>query len=165
MSTHLKPITETSWLVIGDAADINIGLLTEIRSEYVLMAKGQRQKFSNRKEVNTFFKENVFDNLPMVPESTPTKTDFYINGFPVDFESPHEVILKGTKLPLFSKKETSEVYYSAGFYCLNFPKNWMPGFCPKLTTLETYGFAGPFKTEMEMRSNLAKLRKEKKNSL
>jgi len=37
----------------------------------------------------------------------------------------------------------------------------MPAYCPKLSTLETYEYAGPFKSEMEMRSNLVKLRKEK----
>jgi hypothetical protein len=156
----LKAITETSWLVLGDTDDVRVGLLTEIQNNYVLMAQGQKTKFLSRKDVNTFFKENVFDN---VVESAPTETvkkDYFINGYPVDFDSPNEVILKGNTLPLFSKKATSEVYYSAGYYCLHFPKNWMPAFCPKLSTLETYTFAGPFKTELEMRTYLTKLRKE-----
>lgn len=161
MSVKLKPLTETSWLVIGDTDDIKVGLLTKLRDEYVLMAQGEKKKFLDRKEVNKYFHENVFDNMVEVVEEVEVKKDYFINGFPIDFESPHEVIIKGNKLPLFSKKATSEVYYSAGYYCLNFPKNWMPAFCPKLSTLETYEYAGPFKTEMEMRSSLAKLRKAK----
>jgi hypothetical protein len=161
MSVKLKPITETSWLVIGDTDESKIGLLTEIRDEYVLMVKGEKQKFLNRKAVNTFFNEDVFTNAvaPVVEENV--KKDYFINGFPVDFDSPNEVILKGNKLPLFSKKATSEVYYSAGYYCLHFPKNWMPAYCPKLSTLESYEFGGPYKTELEMRSSLTRLRKEK----
>ena len=96
---------------------------------------------------------------PVVEDNT--KKDFFINGYPVDFDNPSEVLVKGNKLPLFSKKATSDVYYSAGYYCLNFPKNWMPAYCPKLSTLETYDYAGPFKTELEMRSHLTKARKEK----
>lgn len=161
MSVKLKPLTESSWLVIGDTDDIKVGLLTKLRDEYVLMAQGEKKKFLDRKEVNKYFHENVFDNMVEVVEEVEVKKDYFINGFPIDFESPHEVIIKGNKLPLFSKKATSEVYYSAGYYCLNFPKNWMPAFCPKLSTLETYEYAGPFKTEMEMRSSLAKLRKAK----
>jgi hypothetical protein len=161
MPVKLKPITPTSWLVIGDTDDIRIGLLTEIRDNYVLMAKGEKKQFLNRKEVNKYFKEDVFENVIDVTTETLAKKDYFINGYPVDFDGPNEVIIKGNKLPLFSKKTTSEVYYSAGYYCLHFPKNWMPAFCPKLSTLETYEFAGPFKTELEMRSNLVKLRKEK----
>jgi hypothetical protein len=161
MTVKLKPITETSWLVIGDSEENRIGLLTEVRNQYVLMVKGEKQQFLNRKEVNKFFNENVFDNVVEVDTEENVKKDYYINGYPVDFDSPNEVLLAGNKLPLFSKKATSDVYYSAGYYCLHFPKNWMPAYCPKLSTLETYEYAGPFKTELEMRSSLTKLRKEK----
>ena len=163
MSVKLKPITLTSWLVLGDTDETRIGLLTEIRDKYVLMAQGEKKSFLNRKEVNTYFEENIFDNVEEPVAEAEVQKDYYINGYPVDFDKPNEVIIKGNKLPLFSKKATSDVYYSAGHYCLNFPKNWMPAYCPKLSTLETYEFAGPFKTEMEMRSNLVKLRKEKSN--
>lgn len=159
MSIKLKPITKTAWLVINDTDDNRIGLLTEIRNQYILMAAGEKQQFINRVEVNNFFNENVFDNVVEPNAEAAIKTDYFINGYPVDFENPNEVILKGNKLPLYSKKATSDVYYSAGYYCLDFPRNSMPAFCPKLSTLETYEYAGPFKSEMEMRSELTKRRK------
>ncbi len=161
MSVKLKAITETSWLVLGDTEDIRIGLLTESRDKYVLMAKGEKRQFLSRKDVNKFFEEDVFKNLVETVVEEDVKKDYYINGYPVDFDGPNEVIIKGNKLPLFSKKATSDVYYSAGYYCLHFPKNWMPAYCPKLSTLETYQYSGPYKTEMEMRSSLVKLRKDK----
>jgi hypothetical protein len=162
MTVKLKSITGTSWLVLGDTEETRIGLLTEIRNQYVLMAKGVKQQFLNRKEVNKFFNEDVFNNIVTEETVSAAKKDYYINGYPVEFDNPSEVILKGNILPLFSKKSTSDVYYSAGYYCLNFPKNWMPAYCPKLSTLGTYEFAGPFKTELEMKTALTKLRKEKK---
>ena len=161
MSIKLKPITEKSWLVLGDTEDTRIGLLTEIRDKYVLMVAGAKQQFLDRKEVNTFFNEDIFSNIAEPSAEEAVKKDYFINGYPVDFDNPSEVLIKGNKLPLFSKKATSEVYYSAGYYCLNFPKNWMPAYCPKLSTLETYEYAGPFKSELEMRTQLTKLRKEK----
>ena len=161
MSIKLKPITETSWLVLNDTDDNRIGLLTEIRNQYILMVKGEKQQFINRKEVNKFFNEDVFDNVVKQEVIEEGRKDYFINGYPVDFDNPHQVIIKGNKLPLFSKKESSEVYYSAGYYCLNFPKNWMPAYCPKLTTLETYEYTGPFTSELEMKLSLAKSRKEK----
>jgi len=161
MTVKLKPITETSWLVLGDTEETRIGLLTEVRTQYILMVAGAKQQFLDRKAVNKFFNEDVFSNTIDTTPAPEEKKDYFINGYPVDFASPSEVLLTGNKLPLFSKKSTSEVYYSAGHYCLNFPKNWMPAYCPKLSTLETYEYAGPFKTEIEMRTALTKLRKEK----
>lgn len=161
MSVKLKPITEKSWLVLGDTDDSRIGLLTEIRDQYTLMVAGAKQQFLDRKAVNKFFNEDIFENITIPVVETEVKKDFFINGYPVDFDNPSEVLVKGSTLPLFSKKSTSDVYYSAGYYCLNFPKNWMPAYCPKMTTLETYEYVGPFKTEIEMRSQLTKMRKEK----
>ena len=63
MSIKLKPITETSWLVLSDTDNTRIGLLTEIRDNYVLMAQGEKTEFLNRREVNKFFEEDVFKNL------------------------------------------------------------------------------------------------------
>lgn len=159
MSTKLKPITETSWLVINDSNDNRVGLLTEMRDQYILMIKGEKQHFINRKEVNKFFNEDVFSNIDEVVTDSDVKKDYYINGFPVDFDNPKEVILKGNTLPLFCKKATSDVYYSAGYYCLFFKKNIMPAFCPKLATLKEYQYAGPFKDEFEMKLELTRLRK------
>jgi hypothetical protein len=161
MSVKLKTITETSWLVIGDTEDTRIGLLTEARDKYVLMVKGEKRQFLNRKEVNKYFKEDIFKNAIITDSPENIKKDYFVNGYPVDFDNPHEVILKGNPLPLFSKKLTSDVYYSAGYYCLHFPKNWMPAYCPKLSTLNNYTYTGPFKSEIEMRAQLVKLRKEK----
>lgn len=161
MTVKLKSITANSWLVLGDTDETRIGLLTEIRDNYVLMVQGEKKSFINRKEVNKYFQEDVFKNVVESEAEENVKKDYFINGYPVDFDSPNEVLIKGNKLPLFSKKATSDVYYSAGYYCLHFPKNWMPAYCPKLSTLETYDYSGPYKTELEMRSNLVRLRKEK----
>ena len=164
MTIKLKPITDTSWLVIGDSDDTRIGLLSEVRNQYTLMVKGEKKHFLDRKAINNYFQEDIFQNVVDEPTKEEPKKDYFINGFPVDFDSPNEVIIAGNRLPLFSKKATRDVYYSAGYYCLNFPRNWMPAYCPKLSTLETYEYAGPFKTEIEMRTELTRLRKEKNQS-
>lgn len=159
MTIKLKPITETSWLVLGDTEDTRIGLLTQMKNEYILMVKGEKRKFIDRKEVNKYFSEDVFENLVDIP--TETKKEYFIKGYPVDFDNPYEVSLPGNNLPLFSKKESSTIYYSAGYYCFNFPTNWMLGFCPKLSTLETHEYVGPFKDKFSATTELTRLRKER----
>jgi len=46
--------------------------------------------------------------------------------------------------------------YCAGYFCIHFDKGWVKSFCPKLVTLETYEYKGPFKTEIEMRQELSR---------
>jgi hypothetical protein len=155
----LKPITEKSWLVLDDTGEIRVGLLTESREQYILMAKGEKRQFLDRHAVNTFFNENIFDNVQDQEITDDTKKEYFVRGYPVDFDTPNEVIMKGVTLPLFSKKVTSDVYYCAGYYCLKFPKNWRPAYCPKLSTIQSYEYVGPFKTEIEMRASYNKVRK------
>lgn len=165
MSYKLKSLTESSWLVINDTEESNIGLLTKLREEYVLMIKGHKEKFQNKSLLTSYFKEDIFNNVVATEPIATVPTSHYINGYPVDFDNPHEVLSVEAKYPLFSKKATSDVYYCAGYYCVNFPKNWMGGLCPKLSTLEKYETAGPFKTELEMKLELQKLRKIKNSSV
>lgn len=70
MSVKLKAITDKSWLVIGDTDENRIGLLTEIRDQYILMVAGAKQQFLDRKAVNKFFNEDVF-----VDVAEPTSND------------------------------------------------------------------------------------------
>lgn len=162
MSIKLKPITNNSWIVTNDTANVNIGLLSQqIDSSYLLVAKSEKICFTDRLQVNKYFMEDVFDNVSCAKTVSAENTVDNIKGYPVHFDHPHEVTLPDVNLPLFSKKSTSDTYYCAGYYCLNFPKNWMPAFCPKLSTLETYKYAGPYRSELEMKTELNKLRKAK----
>lgn len=165
MSVKLKSITKTSWLVLNDTEDIRVGLLTEIQNNYVLMAQGEKTQFLNRKEVNKYFKEDVFENVIDIKDIEDSKKDYFINGYPVNFENPHEIHLKDNTLPLFSKKSDGEIYYSAGYFCLYFPKNIMGAFCPKLSTLQLYKYEGPFKTEEMMKFELARIRRIQKENI
>lgn len=163
MSVKLKPVTESAWLVINDTDDNRVGLLTEIRNQYVLMIAGAKKNFINRKEVNNYFKEDIFKSVPqIIAEDKSDEKENFINGYPVNFKTPIEVNIVGNKLPLFTKKQDSNVYYCAGYYCFNFPKEWLGALCPKLSTIQAWEHVGPFKTKDEMKLELSKLRKERK---
>ena len=60
------------------------------------------------------------------------------------------------RLPLFTKSFKSKSLYCAGYYIIKFDKGWVKSFCPKLVTLETYDYKGPFKQKLEMREALGK---------
>ena len=67
-------------------------------------------------------------------------------------------------MPLYTKTPDSDIYYAAGWYCINFDKCWKHGHGPKYSTLIKYGFRGPFKTEEECKIVLKQINKERKLS-
>ena len=65
-------------------------------------------------------------------------------------------------LPCFTKTLKSTVFFTAGYYGINFDNGgWMESFCPKFTTLKRYPFIGPFKSEVDM--TIAITRKKRNN--
>lgn len=161
MSIKLKKITDKSWIVLEDANDSKLGLLTQIMEQYTLMLRGKKQTFLNKKELTKYFKQDIFSKQIEDVETLETSVEYFVKGYPINYDNPIEIKHPTVNLPLYSKKEESDVLYSAGYYCINFPKNWMPSFCPKLSTLEKYGYAGPFKTKIEMKSVLSEKRKKR----
>lgn len=163
MIIQLKEITNNSWLVITEKEQEKIGLLSESRNgTFTLLSKSGKAKFENEKEVTSFFEENIFDNV--IVTALITETNFTVKGYPVDFDHPFEADSEDTvsNLPLYTKTKTSKVYHCAGYYCIKFPKGWTSSFSPKLSTLQKYKYNGPWKTEMEMKSNLSVYKKNEK---
>lgn len=157
----LKSITEASWLVISaDGLDSKIGLLSEQRDKIILLAGKVKTVFKNRNEVISFFNDDVFENA-IETKVHNNQTAFFIRGYPVSHDNPAEARDYEGDLPVYTK-ENSDIKFSAGYYCLDFPKCWRPAFCPKLKTLESYNFIGPFRTKEEMLLVLNKKTKEAK---
>lgn len=158
----LKPITEAAWLVVSsDGLDSKIGLLSEQRDKIILLAGKVKTVFKNRNEVISFFNDDVFTNA-IESKVENDQTSYFIRGFPVSHDNPCEVTGYTGSLPVYTK-ENSDIKFSAGYYCLDFPKCWRPAYCPKLVTLETYGYIGPFRTKQEMYITLNKKNKESKS--
>ena len=158
MLAKLKYITPTSWLVMTDV-DERVGLLTTVSDNYTLMIKDVKQRFSSKQEVNEFFNHDIFAEVSKI--ATTKKTDCFINGYPARCESPVEILVAGETLPLYSKTENSDTYFSAGYYCIEFPKLVVSAFGPKYATLQAYPYSGPFYTEGDMKIELTRLKKEK----
>ena len=86
-------------------------------------------------------KSNIAKEIYNLPTST------------VPFNSMFDV---KRKFGLFTKSKKSKSLYCAGYFCIHFDKGWVKSFCPKLVTLESYEYRGPFKTEIEMRQELSR---------
>lgn len=149
-------IPNKEWLITKK--DQKIGGLSKERKGYRFFQKGKSVSFKNLSELKeklgiAFFDESIKNLKTDVPNS------YSIYDFPCN-SKPHEPIYNLKKrLPLFAKNAKSKSQYCAGHYVIKFRKGWVKSFCPKLITLERYPYYGPFKTEEELKIQLAKITK------
>lgn len=76
-----------------------------------------------------------------IPSKVMDQVDGYTTGWN---KVANKQILDG--IPVFTKTENSSSYHAAGHYALKFPNGWTPSFCPRLNTIKSYEYIGPFKT-------------------
>lgn len=159
----LKEITEKSWIVLTDNEQERIGLLSCNPNGFTLISRDGKVSFASEQDVKDFFEEDIFQNI-VQPTMAAEAKEYFIKGYPVDFDGPFEADPAeiDNNLPLFTKTKSSKVYHCAGYYCILFPKGWTHSFCPKLSTLDKYKYTGPFKTEMEMKAHLSTLKQNDK---
>ena len=77
-----------------------------------------------------------------------------VHGYPTNTDPYNSVWDMQKKLPLFTKTEKSKSLHAAGYYIVKFEHGWVHSFCPKLTTLTSNEWQGPFKDKLEMRERL-----------
>jgi hypothetical protein len=103
---------------------------------------------------------NIFQkNLIEKTETLEIKKEVY--GYPSKHTPYNAVLDVKHKIPLYAKSQNSNNMYAAGYYIVHFPKGWVKGFCPKLSTLSNNEFQGPFKTVMEQRQAFSNVNKSR----
>lgn len=77
-----------------------------------------------------------------------------VSGFPTKCAAFNPTWDIKRKLPVFTKTEKSKTLHAAGYYIINFETGWVQSFCPKVSTLDSNEFKGPYKDKLEMREQL-----------
>jgi hypothetical protein len=158
----LQQISDVAWLVHQGQQKVGI-LNKDVQEHYTYITGKELVSFSDQTQV-----VRHFGNMSLFEEQitvSPIVNDrLYIRGFEVDYHEPHALDETHPDydpvLPLYTKIPNSNIYYAAGYYCINFEKGWKHAHGPKLATLKKYGYVGPFRTELEMRQELKKLNKK-----
>ena len=100
---------------------------------------------------------NLFDSQDLI--ETKDDVDKEVYGYPAKHTPYNAVFDVKHQLPLYSKSPNSDNMYAAGYYCVKFPKGWVKGFCPKLSTIAENEYQGPFKTVVEQRKVFSNVNK------
>ena len=102
---------------------------------------------------------NLFDSQDLIETKDDVNKEVY--GYPAKHTPYNAVFDVKHQLPLYSKSPNSDNMYAAGYYCVKFPKGWVKGFCPKLSTIAENEYQGPFKTVVEQRKVFSNVNKSR----
>ena len=161
---ELQQISDVAWLVRQGKNKMGI-LNKDVQDHFFYINGSKGIALDNEEEVQKFFgNANIFEDQVTTPTTEPDA--FYIKGHLIDYETPYPLD-PGEEdydpdVPLYTKTPDSDIYYAAGWYCINFEKGWKRSHGPKYSTLTNYGFSGPFKTEVECRQELKRLNKQRR---
>jgi hypothetical protein len=73
-----------------------------------------------------------------------------VMGYPTDQEEVYNV-KEVEGFPTFTKKAASKSTHVAGWYGIKFKNGWVCTLCPRLTTVQTNTFVGPYRTKMDLK--------------
>ena len=156
MTTIAKPlIPNKSWLLETDG--LKIGTLNKERSSYSILKDGHKISVGTAKDVKEKLGIVFFDTGK---SSIIESKEHAVYEYPCGSKPYGSVYDVRKKLPIYAKSTKSKSQYCAGYYVIKFRKGWVKSFCPKLITLDRYPYHGPFKTEIEMKAELALLSKK-----
>jgi hypothetical protein len=146
-----KPILKNKFWIIENNGQ-RIGTLSKQEDKRLLYSCSTgTEYFTDQKSFNKWIGDVSWDKTTI----SDVDVNKEVHGFPTS-TTPHNVMYNvQKKLPLFTKSKKSKSLYCAGYYIIKFDKGWVRSFCPKLVTLENYGYKGPFKTEFTMRQELS----------
>ena len=111
--------------------------------------------FNNEQQVAKNFGSKIQWSKLNITETVPVER--LVHGMPTSCTPYSPIYDVVRKLPMFSKSNKSKSLYCAGYFIIRFDKGWVKSFCPKLITIERYECKGPFRTEIEMRTELSRV--------
>ena len=91
-----------------------------------------------KKEIGSHFELFGKEIVEVVENKDTVKKEIY--GYETKHIPYNPVLDVKHKIPLYAKSPNSNNMYAAGYYIVHFPKGWVKGFCPKLTTLSNNEF-------------------------
>jgi len=152
-----KPVLEDKFWIVEDEGQRVATLRKDEFSQFVFQNKDGVKIYNNKKSVTREFGDDFF--VAKIVKEADDSNPKEVHGFSTS-TIPHNAMYDiRQKLPLFTKSKDSKSLYCAGYYVIKFEKGWVKSFCPKLITLQRYGYKGPFKTDLEMKQVLSNVNK------
>lgn len=151
MNLIAKNILPEKFWIIEDESQSRRGTIQLNQQSVKIVLDGSNHEFE------TF--DHACDQLGIVKSVKPVrsvkaKEEYFVHGYPTNTKPFNELYDAKHRLPMYTKNEKSRSYFAAGYYIIHFDFGWAQAFCPKVITLNRNEYAGPYKTELEMKEQL-----------
>lgn len=153
MTVKAKPILDGKFWILEEQGSRVGTLRIDENNKYVISSADGVKHHNSRKSLIKTFGPDFFEAKSKI---IPVDEVLEVNGYNTSGKPYNTMYDVKRNLPLFTKSEKSKSLYCAGYYIIKFDKGWVKSFCPKLITLERYEYKGPFKTDIEMRTELSR---------
>jgi len=146
-----KPVLEDKFWILEDNGQ-KVGTIRSNENGVVLTVGKENHSFKKLEELKQKMKVS-FTGKELANKE---KLEYEVHGYACKTQPYNAIFDLKRKLPLYTKTEDSQSFFTAGYYCIEFENGWVPAFCPKLITLGRNNYLGPFKTKLEMTETLRK---------
>jgi len=144
-----KPVLEDKFWILEDNGQ-KVGTIRSNENGVTLTVGKENHSFKKLEELKQKMKVS-FTGKELINKE---KEEYEVHGYACKTQPYNAIFDLKRKLPLYTKTEASQSFFTAGYYCIEFENGWVPAYCPKLITLGRNNYLGPFKTKMEMQETL-----------
>ena len=138
-------LTPKSWLLSTSAK--KLGLLRKTINEgYAIIGGPYNGEYTKLEDLEKIAKQSIEFIKSKKKEE---KAQSFIEGYPVKHNNIF-LVENDANYCVYTKKEGSQDYYGAGYFCIQFKGTWQGSYCPRIKTLDSHPWIGPFKTKIEM---------------
>ncbi len=134
-------IKDKFWILEENAK--RVGMMNFKDDNYVITLKRKDYVAHDNKELKNL-------GIEFVKRDLAHGGHLEVMGYPTDQEEVFNV-KEIDGFPTFTKKSTSKSTHVAGWYGLRFKNGWVCSLCPRLTTVKTNTYVGPYKTKMDLK--------------
>jgi hypothetical protein len=145
-----KPLLKDRFWIVEDEG-LKIGTLSKDSDGYLLVKSGETKHYDNKKQLVNIYGVNFFSKSSITLENKQNDSPYEVYGYPARVMPVDPTYDIHKKLPLFKKSKLAKSIFCAGYYAVKFESNWFKSFCPKLVTLETNSYLGPFRSKEELK--------------
>ena len=157
---YAKPILENRfWILESNGEKVGTICRQEDRRYMFSCSDGTRIFDTQQQLQKNFSGDWMWGSTISAPKEEKENEDNSVYDYPSKFKPFNMVFDVKRKLPLFNKSKKSKSLYCAGYYIIQFEKGWVRSYCPKLLTLDSYPYKGPFRTSLEMKTELSNANK------
>lgn len=151
----LKCLTESTWILERDGVRHSMVVATD--QGLKVIGPLERKLFASMDELSAevggkLTVENRDEDGASGDEIS------HIDGYPIKHSNAHDINRDG--LVTYSKAPNSKARFAAGYYAIDFDHGWTQSYCPRISTLETHGYIGPFRSKLEMQNAISAKKRE-----